>query len=161
MLNFRPNSPSCPVSRTSEARGLWPFVWDACGACDEDLMGHGPGCDVTTSPGVQTTWNPLEPPSESSSGRLAIDIAWLPHYPLEPSCLNTHTHTHIAVASVFCEYTEMIQFVGTLPNTLLTQNDQIREMTISFGNFVEMTIFFGNFVRDFWWHFQMVVSRGI
>jgi len=25
----------------------------ACGACDEDLMGHGPGCDVTSSPGVQ------------------------------------------------------------------------------------------------------------
>ena len=44
----------------------------------------------------------------------------------------------------------MIQFVGTLPNTWLTQNDQIRETTIiSFGNFVEMTIFFGNFVRVF------------
>ena len=35
----------------------------------EDLMGHGPGCDVTTSPRVQTTWNLLEPPSESSPGR--------------------------------------------------------------------------------------------
>ena len=43
----------------------------------------------------------------------------------------------------------MIQFVGTLPNTPLTQNDQIREATISFVNFVEMTIFFGNFVRVF------------
>ncbi len=41
------------------------------------------------------------------------------------------------------------QFVGTLPNIRLKQNDQIRETTISFGNFVEMTIFFGNFVRVF------------
>ena len=49
----------------------WPFARYACGACDEDLMGHGPGCDVTTSPraaGVQATWSLLEPPSESSPG---------------------------------------------------------------------------------------------
>jgi len=45
-----------------------PFARDACGACDEDLMEHGPGCDVTTSPEVQATWNLLEPPSESSPG---------------------------------------------------------------------------------------------
>jgi hypothetical protein len=41
-----------------------PFVRDACGACDEDLMGQCLGCDVITSHGVQTTWNPLEPPSK-------------------------------------------------------------------------------------------------
>ena len=42
------------------------MIAKCCGACDEDLMGHGPGCDVTTSPRVQATWNP--PPSESSPG---------------------------------------------------------------------------------------------
>jgi hypothetical protein len=62
---------------------------------------------------IQATWNPLEPLSESISlvtggavllgnthgedsfGRkdVAIVIASLTqHYPLEPSCLNTHTH---------------------------------------------------------------------
>ena len=34
-------------------------------------------------------------------------------------------------------------------NHVLTQNDQIWERTIFFGNFVEMTIIFGNFVRAF------------
>jgi hypothetical protein len=49
--------------------GCCPFARDACGACDEDLRAHGSGCDFTTSPGVQATCNPLEPPSESSPGR--------------------------------------------------------------------------------------------
>ena len=39
---------------------------DACGACNDDLMGQCLGCDVTTSHGVRTTWNSLEPPSASS-----------------------------------------------------------------------------------------------
>ncbi len=30
--------------------------------------------------------------------------------------------------------------LGTLPNTRLKQNDQIRETTFSFGNFIEMTM---------------------
>ncbi len=58
--------------------------------------------------------------------------------------------------NVFCEHARMIKFRKTcsLPNTgvgslYLTENDQIRERTIFFGNFVEMTIFFGNFVRVF------------
>ncbi len=34
-------------------------------------------------------------------------------------------------------------------NCVLTQNDQIWETTIFFGNFVEMTIIFGNFVKAF------------
>ena len=50
--------------------GVLPLARDACGACDEDLTGQSLGCDVTTSHGVQTTWDPLEPPSESSPGRL-------------------------------------------------------------------------------------------
>ena len=66
-LIFRPNSPSCPACIRSEGKSA-PFARDACGACDEDLMGHGPGCDITTSPEVQATWNLLEPPSESSPG---------------------------------------------------------------------------------------------
>jgi hypothetical protein len=35
------------------------------------------GCDVTTSHGVQTTWNPLEPPSESSPGRPEGQYYWV------------------------------------------------------------------------------------
>ncbi len=67
------------------------------------------------SHGIQDTWNLLEPPSESISlvtggvvllgntygedsfggQELAIGIAsFTTHYPLEPSCLNTHTHGH-------------------------------------------------------------------
>jgi hypothetical protein len=67
MLIFCPNSPSCPTCIRSEGKSA-PFARDACGACNEDLMGHGPGCEVTTSPEVQATWNLLEPPSESSPG---------------------------------------------------------------------------------------------
>jgi hypothetical protein len=37
-------------------------------ACDEDLMGDGPGYDVTMSHGVPATWNLLEIPSESFPG---------------------------------------------------------------------------------------------
>jgi hypothetical protein len=37
-------------------------------ACDEDLMGDGPGYDFTTSHGVPATWNLLEIPSESFPG---------------------------------------------------------------------------------------------
>ena len=53
--------------------------------------------DITASPGVQATWNPLEPPSESSPGSLgkevAIDILLITTLPPGTE-LPEHTHTH-------------------------------------------------------------------
>jgi hypothetical protein len=89
-----------------------PFPLFEMHVCNEHLMRRWP-CGITTSHRIQATWNLLEPPSESISlviggvvlpgntygedsarGKdVAIVIATLTHYPLEPSCINTHTHT--------------------------------------------------------------------
>jgi hypothetical protein len=83
----------------------------------------GPGCDISASHGIQATWNLLEPPSESISlvtggvvllgntygedsfggQELVIGVtSFTKHYPLEPSSLNTHTHTYLQQSLVLC-----------------------------------------------------------